>query len=296
MRVGFIGLGIMGKPMASNLVNAGYNLTVFDLNKKAMDDVIKLGASEGLHATHVAEESDVIFTMLPKGDHVKSVLFGENGIVEARGSSKIIIDMSSISPVDTRDFNEKLNNHGFSLIDAPVSGGEPRAINGTLSFMVGGNEHDFQNIKSLFDVMGENIVLVGDVGSGTTAKLANQVMVNVNIAAMSEAFILAAKSDIDLEKMYKAVRGGLAGSAVLDAKTPLLLERNFVAGGRIDINAKDLTNVMGTAEELDLDLPLSRQVLEMYQDLISDGKGSDDHGGLIQYYEKLARMEVKNDK
>jgi 2-hydroxy-3-oxopropionate reductase len=292
MKVGFIGLGIMGKPMAANLIKAGYDLTVFDLNDRAMNEVQELGAELGAHASHVARESDIIFTMLPKGEHVQSVLFNENGIVEGASSGTIIVDMSSISPVDTRSFAKRLKDHDLSLIDAPVSGGEPRAIDGSLSFMVGGNQEDFQKVEPLLEVMGENIVLVGEVGSGTTAKLANQVMVNVNIAAMSEAFILASKSGIDLEKMYEAVRGGLAGSAVLDAKTPLILERDFVAGGRIDINAKDLQNVMGTAEELELDLPLSRQVLGMFQSLIDDGKASDDHGGLIQYYEKRAQMEV----
>ncbi|WP_280513309.1 2-hydroxy-3-oxopropionate reductase [Halobacillus kuroshimensis] len=286
MRIGFIGLGIMGKPMAANLLNAGYDLIVFDVNERATEEVKDLGASTGGHAAHVAKESDVIFTMLPKGEHVKSVLFGENGIIEGADAGTTVVDMSSISPVDTRSFADQLEDKGLSLIDAPVSGGEPRAIDGTLSFMVGGRKEKFEEVKPLLEVMGENIVLVGEVGSGTTAKLANQVMVNVNIAAMSEAFTLAAKSGIDLEKMYEAVRGGLAGSAVLDAKTPLVLERNFKAGGRIDINAKDLTNVIGTAEELELDLPLSQQVLRMFERLIEEGKAGDDHAGLIQYYEK----------
>ncbi|MFG6179680.1 NAD-binding protein, partial [Halomonas sp. THAF12] len=165
-------------------------------------------------------------------------------------------------------------------------GGEPKAIDGTLSFMIGGESQVCEQVQPLLEVMGSSIVRVGEIGSGTAAKLANQIMVNVNIAAMSEALTLAEKSGIDIGKMYEAVRGGLAGSAVLDAKVPLILDRNFVAGGRIDINAKDLTNVLGTAEELDVDLPLSTQVLSMYQELIDDGKGADDHGGLIQYYEK----------
>ena len=290
MNIGFIGLGIMGKPMAINLIRAGYHLTVFDLNDEAVAEVTKFGAAKGSQASHVAQESDVVFTMLPKGEHVRSVLFDENGIVEGASHGTIVVDMSSISPVETRAFAKQLSEYEISLIDAPVSGGEPRAIDGSLSFMVGGDEKDFEKVKPLLKNMGENIVLVGEVGSGTTAKLANQVMVNVNIAALSEAFTLASKSGIDIGKMYEAVRGGLAGSAVLDAKTPLILERNFAAGGRIDINAKDLTNVMRTAEELDLDMPLSRQVLDMFESLIDDGKAGDDHGGLIQYYEKKAQL------
>lgn len=179
------------------------------------------------------------------------------------------------------------------MLDAPVSGGEPKAIDGTLSIMVGGKDDVFETVRPLLEVIGASITLVGKNGSGVTAKLANQIIVNLNIAAMSEALTLAAKAGIDVEKMYQAIRGGLAGSAVLDAKVPLILERNFVAGGRIDINLKDMTNVMETAHEIGVPLPLSSQLVEIFHALKIDGKAADDHGGIIQYYEKLAHVEVR---
>lgn len=179
------------------------------------------------------------------------------------------------------------------MLDAPVSGGEPKAIDGTLSIMVGGKDDVFETVRPLLEVVGASVTLVGKNGSGVTAKLANQIIVNLNIAAMSEALTLAAKAGIDVEKMYQAIRGGLAGSAVLDAKVPLILERNFVAGGRIDINLKDMTNVMETAHEIGVPLPLSSQLVEIFHALKIDGKAADDHGGIIQYYEKLAHVEVR---
>ncbi|WP_277422408.1 2-hydroxy-3-oxopropionate reductase [Halobacillus sp. BAB-2008] len=292
MKIGFIGLGIMGKPMAGHLVAHGHTVKAFDLNQKATEALAAQGAIACTSSKDAAYESDVIITMLPKAAHVESALFAENGVVEGAKPGAIVIDMSSISPVETKKIAAELKTHHLRMMDAPVSGGEPKAVDGTLAIMAGGEEEAFQEVLPLLECMGTNIVLVGAVGSGTTAKLANQVMVNVNIAAMSEAFILAAKAGIDLPKMYEAIRSGLAGSAVLDAKAPLIFERNFVAGGRIDINAKDLTNVLNTAKELEVDMPLSDRVLSMFNELITDGKASDDHGGLIQYYEKTAGTKV----
>lgn len=231
--------------------------------------------------------------MLPKGEHVEAVVSGDHGILATAKPGTIVVDMSSISPVTSRALAALTKQHQVEFIDAPVSGGEPKAIDGTLAIMAGGEEAIFEQVKDVLLAMGTEVVLVGTNGSGTTAKLANQIIVNLNIAAMSEALVLAAKSGIAIDKMYEAIRGGLAGSAVLDAKVPLILERNFEPGGRIDINLKDLTNVMETAHDIGVPLPLSSQLLEIFHALKADGKSGLDHGGIVQYYEKMAHVEVK---
>ncbi|MCY7493644.1 2-hydroxy-3-oxopropionate reductase [Bacillus safensis] len=292
-KIGFIGLGIMGKPMALNLLKAGHALTVFDLNEEAIRSLQEAGAKGAVSAAEAASESDIIITMLPKGEHVEAVVSGDQGILTTAAPGTVIVDMSSISPVTSRALAALAKQHQVEFIDAPVSGGEPKAIDGTLAIMAGGEESIFEQVKDVLLSMGTEVVLVGANGSGTTAKLANQIIVNLNIAAMSEALVLAAKSGIAIDKMYEAIRGGLAGSAVLDAKVPLILERNFEPGGRIDINLKDLTNVMETAHDIGVPLPLSSQLLEIFHSLKADGKSRLDHGGIVQYYEKMAHVEVK---
>ncbi|MDE4085944.1 2-hydroxy-3-oxopropionate reductase [Planococcus maritimus] len=290
--IGFIGLGIMGKPMSLNLLKAGYQVAVNDLSTEAVDTLIGAGARFATPA-EMGATCDVVITMLPASHHVKQVVLGDNGILTNATPGTVIIDMSSISPVASVEIANEAAKRGVDMIDAPVSGGEPKAIDGTLAIMAGGKESVFESVKDVFECVGSDIVLVGDNGSGVTAKLANQIIVNLNIAAMSEALVLAAKAGIDVEKMYQAIRGGLAGSAVLDAKVPLILERNFVAGGRIDINLKDMTNVMETAHEIGVPLPLSSQLVEIFHALKVDGKAADDHGGIVQYYERLANVEVR---
>lgn len=291
-RVGFIGLGIMGKPMALNILKAGYDVTVNDLNTESVETLVQAGAVFGTPAD-MGATCDVIITMLPASHHVEQVVLGENGLLQTATAGTLLIDMSSISPVASVEIAQQAALRGVEMLDAPVSGGEPKAIDGTLSIMVGGKDDVFETVRPLLEVVGASVTLVGKNGSGVTAKLANQIIVNLNIAAMSEALTLAAKAGIDVEKMYQAIRGGLAGSAVLDAKVPLILERNFVAGGRIDINLKDMTNVMETAHEIGVPLPLSSQLVEIFHALKIDGKAADDHGGIIQYYEKLAHVEVR---
>lgn len=291
-RVGFIGLGIMGKPMALNILKAGYDVTVNDLNTESVETLVQAGAVFGTPAD-MGATCDVIITMLPASHHVEQVVLGENGLLQTATAGTILIDMSSISPVASVEIAQQAALRGVEMLDAPVSGGEPKAIDGTLSIMVGGKDDVFETVRPLLEVVGASVTLVGKNGSGVTAKLANQIIVNLNIAAMSEALTLAAKAGIDVEKMYQAIRGGLAGSAVLDAKVPLILERNFFAGGRIDINLKDMTNVMETAHEIGVPLPLSSQLVEIFHALKIDGKAADDHGGIIQYYEKLAHVEVR---
>lgn len=292
-RVGFIGLGIMGMPMTRNLIKAGFQVTAFDLNQDAVNLIASEGATAASSGKEVAQNSDVIITMLPKGEHVRAAVFGVNGVIEGAEKGLIIVDMSSVSPVDSKQMATHAAEKGVHFLDAPVSGGEPKAIDGTLAIMVGGEEAVFAQAKPVLEAMGTDIVLVGDSGCGTTAKLANQIIVNLNIAAVSEALVLASKAGIDIEKMYQAIRGGLAGSTVMDAKIPMILDRNFVAGGRIDINMKDLTNVMNTAHEMHVPLPLSSQLLEIFHSLSADGKQAIDHGGIVQHYEKMANVIVQ---
>lgn len=292
--IGFIGLGIMGKPMALNLIKAGHVLTVNDIHQEAMQTLMKAGAKPAASPKEVAEHSDIIITMLPASKHVQSVVLGDTGILAGARAGSIIIDMSSITPAVSTALAEEAAAKGVGFLDAPVSGGEPKAIDGTLAIMVGGKADVFERAKAILLDMGSAVTLVGDNGCGVTAKLANQIIVNLNIAAMSEALVLAAKAGIDIAKMYEAIRGGLAGSAVLDAKVPLILERNFAPGGTIAINMKDMTNVMDTAHEIGVPLPLSSHLLEIFHSLKVDGKLLDDHGGIVQYYEKLAHVEVRS--
>lgn len=294
--IGFIGLGIMGAPMVRNLLKNGRKVTVFDLNEKVVETLVNEGAHPAASGKEVASGSDVVITMLPKGEHVRQAVFGKNGVMEGAREGMVIIDMSSVSPVDSKEMAELAAKQGVHFLDAPVSGGEPKAIDGTLAIMVGGNEDVFESVKDILGDMGSDIVLVGDSGCGTTAKLANQIIVNLNIAAVSEALVLASKAGINVEKMYQAIRGGLAGSTVMDAKVPMILDRNFIAGGRVDINLKDITNVMNTAHELAVPLPLSAQLLEIFHSLKADGKEGLDHASIVHHYEKLANVEVTREE
>ncbi len=292
-KIGFIGLGIMGKPMAKNLVKAGYSLVVYDINVDAVEDVVGAGADKGTSAKDVAEKCQIIITMLPNSPHVKDVVLREDGILAGALPGTIVVDMSSIAPLVSKELSEIVSKKGIVMLDAPVSGGEPKAVEGTLSIMVGGPQEAFDEVKEMLLVMGASAVLVGDIGSGNTTKLANQIIVALNIAAMSEAMVLATKAGVDPEKVYQAIRGGLAGSTVLDAKMPMVLDRNFKPGFRIELHIKDLMNALDTAHEVGVPLPLSSQCMEMMQALKVDGKEKNDHSGLIEFYEKLAKIEVK---
>jgi len=294
MMIGFIGLGIMGKPMAKNLLKAGYSLTVNDLNQEAVAEVVDCGAKQLPSAKEVALVSDVIITMLPNSPHVKQVVLGENGVIEGAQAGSILVDMSSISPIVSREIAAELAKKQVAMLDAPVSGGEPKAIDGTLAIMVGGSADAFDKVEEILKVMGGSVTLVGEIGSGNITKLANQIMVASNIAGMAEALVLATKANVDPSKVFKAIRGGLAGSTVLDAKAPLVLDGNFKPGFRIDLHIKDLQNALDTAENLGTPSPISSSVIEMMKALSSEGKGSDDHGGLIQWYEQQAKIEVRS--
>jgi len=283
----------MGKPMALNLLKEGQALTVFDINKGAMKEVLEAGAAPGASPKEVGGRSEVVFTMLPNSPQVEEVLSGEGGVLEGAGRGTIIVDMSSISPLCARSLHEKARPRGVELLDAPVSGGEPKAIDGTLSIMAGGKEEVFKQVEELLLCMGASAVYLGEIGSGNICKLANQIMVALHLAAMSEAMVFAEKAGVDAEKVFHAIRGGLAGSTVLDAKLPLVLERNFKPGGPIRMHNKDLLNVRDAALAMDAPIPLTTQVMEVMKALKADGKAEDDHGGLIQYWEKLAHVKVK---
>lgn len=293
MKIGFIGLGIMGKPMSKNLIKAGYKLVVLDRNKAVVQELSALGATVAGTPKEVAEQTEVIITMLPNSPQVKEVVLGADGVIEGAKPGSAVIDMSSIAPLVSREIGGKLAEKGIELLDAPVSGGEPKAVDGTLSVMVGGKQAVFDKYYPVMKAMAGSVVRTGDIGAGNVTKLANQVIVALNIAAMSEALVLATKAGVEPELVYQAIRGGLAGSTVLDAKAPLVMDRKFNPGFRINLHIKDLANVLETSHEIGAPLPLTAAVMEMMQALKVDGKGDCDHGSLVQYYEKLAQVEVK---
>ena len=292
MKTGFIGLGIMGRPMAKNLLKAGKELLVSDLNKESVADVVNAGAQEATYA-EIGEQCDRIIIMVPSGAISKSILFGENGVASSIKEGAIVCEMSSVTPVESKECYDGLKAKGVGFLDAPVSGGEPGAVNGTLAIMAGGDAEDFEAMQEYFDILGSSALLIGESGSGSVTKLANQVIVNNTIAVVSEAFVLAAKAGADPKKVYEAIRGGLAGSAVMDAKIPMIIERNFKPGGPIRINHKDIKNVVNTAHSIDVPIPYTAQLYEILQTLKIHGHMEDDHGGIVQYFEKLAGIEVK---
>ena len=292
MKIGFIGLGIMGKPMAKNLVKAGYQLLVNDFNKASVEELKALGAETCASNKEIAEKADVVITMLPNSPHVKEVALGEGGLVEGAHEGLTLIDMSSIAPLASREIAEKLAEKGVEMLDAPVSGGEPKAIDGTISVMVGGKQELFDKYYDVLKAMAGSVVRVGEIGAGNIAKLCNQTIVAINIAAVSEALVLAQKAGVSPELVYQAIRGGLAGSTVLDAKAPMMMDRTFDPGFRINLHIKDLNNVLETSHGVGVPLPLTTAVREMMEFLKVDGHEMEDHSSLVKYYEKLANTEV----
>ena len=292
-KIGFIGLGIMGKPMSKNLLKAGYDLTVCDINTAAVNEVAALGAKTAATPKDVAAQTEIVITMLPNSPQVKTVVLGENGVIEGARPGTIVVDMSSIAPLAAQEVGKALAAKGVEMLDAPVSGGEPKAIDATLSIMVGGKQAIFDECLPILKCMGASAVLVGDIGAGNVTKLANQIIVALNIAALSEALVLASKAGVDPELVFNAIKGGLAGSTVMNAKAPLMLDRKFDPGFRINLHIKDLGNVMETAHDVGVPLPLTAGVMEILQSLKIDGLGNADHGAIVKYYEKLAQVEVK---
>jgi len=292
MNIGFIGLGIMGRPMAKNLIKAGYALTVYD-KFATVDDLVALGAKAASSNRDVAAQSDVIITMLPNSPHVKEAVLGENGVIEGAKPGTILVDMSSIAPGAAQEICAAVKAKGIVMLDAPVSGGEPKAIEGTLAIMVGGDAKAFETVKPILEKMGSSAVHVGDIGAGNVTKLANQIIVALNIAAVSEAFVLATKAGVNPEAVFNAIKGGLAGSTVMNAKVPMILDGNFKPGFRIELHIKDLQNALDTAHALNVPVPLTANIMETLQALKNDDFGANDHSAIVRHYEKLAKVEVR---
>ncbi len=293
-QIGFVGLGIMGKPMARNLMNAGYELTVYDIVGEAVEELATEGAKAASSSSEVAADTDKIITMLPDSADSERAILGPGGVLEGAKAGSVVIDMSSIAPSMSQKIFAACAEKGVEMLDAPVSGGEPGAIAGTLAIMVGGKQEVFDQCVDMLQVMGGNVVLTGDVGAGNITKLANQIIVAANIEALSEALVLAQKAGVDPERVFNAIRSGLAGSNVMDAKAPMMLERNFRAGFRIRLHQKDLRNVLQTAQELNVPLPVTALVQQMLGSLVNDGEQELDHSAILHFLEKMADVEVKS--
>ena len=289
MKIGFIGLGIMGKPMAKNLVKAGYDVIVADkFAPRAVEELVACGAKAGSSNMDVGSQADIVITMVPNSPHVKEALFGEDGAAKAMKKGAIVLDCSSINPIASREIYAELDKQGIEMLDAPVSGGEPKAIDGTLAFMVGGKQEVFDQCKDILAKMGSSVVRCGEIGAGNVTKLCNQTIVAVNIAALAEAMQMGQMCGVEPQKIYEAIKGGLAGSTVMNAKAPMMMDQNFQPGFRIDLHIKDLNNVVDAAKTVDAPIPLTQTVLEMMKILHHDGNGSYDHSALLKYYQKLS--------
>lgn len=293
-RIGFVGLGIMGKPMAKNLVNAGFEVTVYNRSSAAVEELVAEGATAGTSSADVASKSDITVLMVPDSPDSEAVVLGENGLLEGASSGDLIVDMSSIEPGVSQRIHAACAEKGVNFIDAPVSGGEPFAISGDLAIMVGGTASDFERAKPLFDVMGKSSVLCGDSGAGNVTKLANQIVVGANIHALAEALVLATKAGVNPETVFDAIKGGLAGSNVMNAKAPMMFERNFKPGFRIELHYKDINNAVKTSNELDLPLQVTANLQQVMKALVGWGEGGNDHSGILSYVEKLSGVEVTN--
>jgi len=293
-KIGFIGLGIMGKPMSMNLINAGYPLVAYDIVEGALSELVKHGAQRGISPKDVAENTDIVITMLPNSPDVSEVVMGKNGVIEGGEKGKILIDMSSISPLVSREIAEAIAKKGVEMLDAPVSGGEEKAKAGKLAIMVGGKREVFEQCKEILNVMGENVTLLGDVGAGQVTKLVNQVIVAINIAAVAESLVMAKKVGVNPEKIFEAIKGGLAGSQCLNDKAPRMFKGEYQPGFRMKLHVKDLSNAFETSRGFHLAMPLTAQVMEMMQSLLAEGHEELDHGGLALYYEKLNGVSLKD--
>ena len=294
-RIGFVGLGIMGKPMAKNLVKAGYSLVVFDaFSAAAMDELVADGATAASSSAEVASKSDITIVMVPDGPDSEAVVIGENGLLEGASAGDLIVDMSSIAPSYSQMIHEACVEKKVDFIDAPVSGGEPFAISGDLAIMVGGGANNFERAKPLFDVTGKSSVLCGAIGAGNVTKLANQIVVGANIHALAEALVLATKAGVNPETVFDAIKGGLAGSNVMNAKGPMMFERNFAPGFRIELHYKDINNAVQTANSLNLPLQVTANLQQVLAALMEWGQGKDDHSAILSYVEKLSGVTVTN--
>ena len=292
MKIGFIGLGIMGKPMVKNIIKGGYtDVLVNGRHQDVLDEMEACGAKSATYE-EICRQCDVVMTMLPNSPQVKEVMLGENGVAAYMQEGSMFIDMSSINPVASKEIAAVLAKKNIDMLDAPVSGGEPKAIDGSLSFMVGGKEELVETYRPLLETMGSSVVRCGEVGAGNTTKLANQIIVACNIQALSEALTLAQKAGVDPELVFQAIRGGLAGSTVMDAKAPMMIAGNDKPGFKIDLHIKDLNNALDCAHTVGAPLPMTAEVQEIMQWMHNHEGGQKDHSAIVQYYEYLTDIRI----
>ena len=292
-KIGCVGLGIMGKPMVRNLLTAGFEVTAYDIIPAPIDEVVADGAKAGTSPADVARNSNIIIVMVQDSPQSEAAILGPDGILEGASPGDLVIDMSSIAPLVSQKIGKECEAKGVAFLDGPVSGGEPGAIGGTLAIMVGGKADAFERAKGVFDVLGGSAVLCGDAGAGNFTKLANQIVVGANIHALAEALVLTQKAGLDPETVFNAIKGGLAGSTVMNAKAPMMFGRNFAPGFRIELHLKDVNNAMQTAKELQVPLQVTANLQQVLTALVIDGKGTLDHSAILQFVEKNALVEVK---
>ena len=293
-KIGFIGLGIMGRPMAKNLIKAGYAVVVCDVNQQAVEELRACGAESAATPAETAEKAGTfIVTMLPNSPQVREVTAGENGLLKGICAGQIVVDMSSISPIASRELDALLREKGAEMLDAPVSGGQEKAEQGTLAIMVGGSAAAFEKARPILEKMGATVTLVGESGAGQITKLVNQMIVGINISAVAEGMAFAKKAGVEPRRVFEAIRKGLAGSQCLEDKAPRMFEGRYDPGFRINLHIKDLWNVLETSRAVSCSVPLSGQVIEMMIALANEGHETKDHGSLGLYYEKLNNVVMK---
>ena len=291
-RIGFIGVGIMGRPMVKNLVKAGYPVTIFDVVRTSVEALENEGVAAAASSKEVAEKSDVIITMLPEDAHVEAAILGENGVFAGARPGQLVIDMSTISPVVSRKIAEEGQKRELRVLDAPVSGGDKGAVGGTLSIMVGGDAADFDAARRIFEAMGKTIIHCGPHGAGQVVKACNQIVVALTIEAVSEALVLGSKAGVQPDIILEVLGGGLAGNKVMEVRGPNFLNHDFEPGFKIKLHRKDLGIVLATAQEYGVALPVTALVNQMFTTLVNEGQAEQDHSALLTHIEKLSSHVV----
>lgn len=291
MKIGFIGLGAMGRPMSKNLLRAGHEVHVYDIVPAAVEEIVACGAVAEKCNKDVAANTDVVITMLPNSPHVKTAVAGPDGILAGKHEGMILLEMSSIAPLATKEIGKLCEEAGVPMLEAPVSGGVGGAAEGKLSIMCGGKPELFEQLKPILSVLGSSLRLCGDLGAGNTTKLVNQHIIAVEIATVAEAFAMGKKAGVEPEVIYNAIHNGYAGSKVLDGKLTAAMDREFKAGFRLDLHIKDMVNAVETGYAVGAPMPLGSIVLDMMKYLSANGLGSEDNATLMKYYEKLAGFE-----
>ena len=292
-QIGFIGLGIMGKPMARNLKAAGYDVTVYDVFEAPVKELGAEGFATASSCAEVASKTEIIVTMVQDGPQAKQAILGDGGVIEGASNGDLVVDMTSIAPGVSQEIGAGLSAKSINFLDAPVSGGEPFAISGDLAIMVGGSASDFERAKPLFDIVGKSSVLCGAHGAGNVTKLANQIVVGANIHGLAEALVLATAAGVNPQTVFEAIQGGLAGSNVMNAKAPMMIGRNFNPGFRVELHYKDINNAMETARELNVPLQVTANLQQVLTSLVVGGNGKDDHSGILKYVESVSGVEVR---